>query len=147
MSAEKYYSTGQDLTISMVEIKASSMQEAEAVMQRFIDEIGKVMKDEVRWDEADWTIEENTMNEAGTGWEVTDEGIPQMSDVEADADTLASAGWGTDEDYGGWGKMIRRKSREKKALKKLDKLMARMASDEVFDEYLNAKSELEKTNT
>ena len=101
MSAEKYYSTGQDLTISMVEIKASSMQEAEAVMQRFIDEIGKVMTDEVRWDEADWTIEENTMNEAGTGWEVTDEGIPQMSDVEADADTLASAGWGTDEDYGG----------------------------------------------
>ena len=101
MSAEKYYSTGRDLTISMVEIKASSMEEAEAVMQRFIDEIGKVMTDEVRWDEADWTIEENTMNEAGTGWEVTDEGIPQMSDVEADADTLASAGWGTDEDYGG----------------------------------------------
>jgi hypothetical protein len=89
------------LTISIVEIKASSMEEAEAVMQRFIDEIGKVMTDEVRWDEADWTIEENTMNEAGTGWEVTDEGIPQMSDVEADADTLASAGWGTDEDYGG----------------------------------------------
>ena len=24
-----------------------------------------------------------------------------MTDVEADADTLASAGWGTDEDYGG----------------------------------------------
>ena len=101
MSAEKYYSTGRDLTISIVEIKASSMEEAEAVMQRFIDEIGKVMTDEVRWDEADWTIEENTMNEAGTGWEVTDEGIPQMSDVEADADTLASAGYGTDEDYGG----------------------------------------------
>lgn len=101
MSAEKYYSTGQDLTISMVEIKASSMEEAEATMQRFIDEIGKVMKDEVRWDEANWTIQENTMNEAGTGYEVTDEGIPEMSDVEADADTLASAGWGTDEDYGG----------------------------------------------
>jgi len=25
-----------------------------------------------------------------------------MSDVEADADTLKSIGWGTDEDYGGW---------------------------------------------
>ncbi len=25
-----------------------------------------------------------------------------MSDAEADADALASAGWGTDEDYGGW---------------------------------------------
>jgi hypothetical protein len=76
LEKEKYYSTGKDLTISIVEIKASSMEEAEAVLQRFIDEIGKVMTDEVRWDEADWTIEENTMNEAGTGWEVTDEGIP-----------------------------------------------------------------------
>ena len=104
MSAEKYYSTGQDLTISIVEIKASSMEEAEAVMQRFIDAIGKVMTDEVRWDEADWTIQENTMNAEGTSYEVTDEGVPdyyEMSDVEADADTLASAGWGTDEDYGG----------------------------------------------
>jgi hypothetical protein len=26
-----------------------------------------------------------------------------MTDSEADADTLASAGWGTDEDYGGYG--------------------------------------------
>jgi len=104
MSAEKYYSTGRDLTISITEIKASSMQEAEAVMQRFIDEIGKVMTDEVRWDEADWTIEENTLNADGTGYWVTDEGVPdyyEMSDVEADADTLASAGYGTDEDYGG----------------------------------------------
>ena len=103
MSAEKYYSTGRDLTISMAEIKASSMEEAEAVMQRFIDEIGKVMKDEVRWDEADWSIQENTMNADGTGYWVTDEGVPEyeMSDVEADADTLASAGYGTDEDYGG----------------------------------------------
>jgi DNA-binding Lrp family transcriptional regulator len=75
MSAEKYYSTGKDLTISMVEIVASSMEEAEAVMQRFIDKIGEVMKDEVRWDEADWTIEENTLNAEGF-WEVTDEGVP-----------------------------------------------------------------------
>jgi len=104
MNAEKYYSTGRDLTISITEIKASSMQEAEAVMQRFIDEIGKVMTDEVRWDEADWSIEENTLNADRTGYWVTDEGVPdyyEMSDVEADADTLASAGHGTDEDYGG----------------------------------------------
>ena len=105
MEREKYYSTGKDLTISIVEIVASSMEEAEAVLQRFIDKIGEVMKDEVRWDEVDWTIEENTMNEEGTGWEVTDEGIPdyhpplELNDVEADADTLASAGFGTDEDY------------------------------------------------
>jgi hypothetical protein len=80
MSVDKYYSTGKDLTISIVEIKASSMKEAEAVLQRFIDEIGKVMTDEVRWDEADWTIEENTMNAEGTGWEVTDEGIPNYDE-------------------------------------------------------------------
>ena len=28
-----------------------------------------------------------------------------MTDVEADADTLASAGWGTDEDYGGYNEL------------------------------------------
>jgi hypothetical protein len=32
-----------------------------------------------------------------------DEGDDGMTDVEADADTLASAGWGTDEDYGDFG--------------------------------------------
>jgi len=35
-------------------------------------------------------------------FDVSDEGY-QMSDVEADADTLASAGMGTDEDYGYFG--------------------------------------------
>jgi len=28
-----------------------------------------------------------------------------LTDVEADADTLASAGWGTDEDYGGFNEL------------------------------------------
>ena len=28
-----------------------------------------------------------------------------LTDVEADADTLASAGWGTDEDYGGYNEL------------------------------------------
>ena len=32
-----------------------------------------------------------------------DEHEDNMTDVEADADTLASAGWGTDEDYGYYG--------------------------------------------
>ena len=71
--SEKYYSTGRDLTISMVDIKATSIEEAEAVMQRFIDAIAEVMKDEVRWDEADWSIQENTLKESEGIWEVTDE--------------------------------------------------------------------------
>jgi hypothetical protein len=70
---EKYYCTGRDLTISIVEIVANSVEEAEAVIQRFIDKIAEVMKDEVRWDEADWSIQENTLNKAEGIWEVTDE--------------------------------------------------------------------------
>jgi hypothetical protein len=57
----------------MVEIVADSLEEAEAVMQRFIDVIGEVMPDEVRWDEADWSIQENVLNDEGTEWVVTDE--------------------------------------------------------------------------
>jgi hypothetical protein len=34
--------------------------------------------------------------------ESDDDEPSDMSDVDADADTLASAGWGTDEDYGGY---------------------------------------------
>jgi hypothetical protein len=64
----KYYCTGQALTISIIDIKANSIKQAEAVMQRFIDEIGKVMTDEVRWDEADWSIEENILNKKEGVW-------------------------------------------------------------------------------
>ena len=35
--------------------------------------------------------------------------------------------------------MIRRKRKEEKAMKKLDKLMAKMASDKVYDEYLSER--------
>jgi hypothetical protein len=37
------------------------------------------------------------------GGEYDDEPGDNMTDVEADADTLASAGWGSDEDYGDFG--------------------------------------------
>jgi hypothetical protein len=52
-----YYSC--DLSISIVEIVARNKYHAEAIMQKFIDEIAKVMDTVVRWDEADWEIEEN----------------------------------------------------------------------------------------
>jgi hypothetical protein len=67
----KYYCTGQALTISMVDIKANSVEEAEAVMNKFIDKIGKIMTDEVRWDEADWSIEENVLDESKGEWVTT----------------------------------------------------------------------------
>jgi hypothetical protein len=68
MSAEKYYST--DLSISIVEIKAESKKEAEAIMQKFIDEIAPIMEDKIRWHEADWTIEKNVLDEENGVWKV-----------------------------------------------------------------------------
>jgi hypothetical protein len=43
-----------------------------------------------------------SFDEADTDHDMDYEGY-QMTDVEADADTLASAGYGTDEDYGYYG--------------------------------------------
>ena len=68
MSAEKYYST--DLSISIVELKADSAEQAEAIMQEFIDRIAPIMADQIRRDEVDWTIEENVLNEEQGVWEV-----------------------------------------------------------------------------
>lgn len=81
LNTGKYYCTGQALTISMVEITANSAEEAEAVMQRFVDKIAEVMKDELRWDEADWTIEENILNEATGEWESQEVAIVMDEDT------------------------------------------------------------------
>jgi hypothetical protein len=55
---EDYYSC--DLAISITNIKAKNAHHAEAVMQTFIDEIGKIMTDELSWDDAQWDIVTNT---------------------------------------------------------------------------------------
>jgi hypothetical protein len=52
-----YYSC--DLAISITNIKAKNRHHAEAVMQTFIDEIAKVMDDELSWDDAQWDITTN----------------------------------------------------------------------------------------
>jgi len=53
-----YYSC--DLAISITNIKAKNRHHAEAVMQTFIDEIAKIMDDELSWDDAQWDIVTNT---------------------------------------------------------------------------------------
>jgi hypothetical protein len=55
---EPYYSC--DLAISITNIKAKNKHHAEAVMQTFIDEIAKIMDDELSWDDAQWDIITNT---------------------------------------------------------------------------------------
>lgn len=64
----RYYSA--DLSISIVEIKAENAGQAEAIIQEFVDKIALIMKDKISWDEADWTVQENTLNETEGVWEV-----------------------------------------------------------------------------
>jgi hypothetical protein len=66
--SKKYYSA--DLTISIVSIKARNAKQAEKRMQMFIDKIAPVMDDKIRWDEADWTIEENVLDKKKGEWVV-----------------------------------------------------------------------------
>jgi hypothetical protein len=62
----KYYCT--DLSIPIVEIVANSKEEAEAVMNKFIDRIAPIMKNKVRWNEVDWEIKENILDETEGVW-------------------------------------------------------------------------------
>ena len=55
---------------------------------------------------AEFYVEMDCLDEAGKNavhsCETDDEPDQFMSDAEADADALASCGWGTDEDYGAY---------------------------------------------
>ena len=61
-----YYTT--DLTITITNIEATSKKQAEAIMNGFIDVIGLVMKEKIRWDECDWEIKENVYDPATGSW-------------------------------------------------------------------------------
>ena len=61
-----YYSC--DLAISITNIKAKNAHHAEAVMQTFIDEIAKIMDDELSWDDAQWDITTNRFVPELQGW-------------------------------------------------------------------------------
>ena len=63
---QPYYSC--DLSISIVNIDARNKDHAEAIMQKFIDEIAVVMDEQVRWDEADWEIVENVYDPETGSW-------------------------------------------------------------------------------
>lgn len=69
MNPNKYYST--DLTIPIVEIMAETKEQAEAIMQEFIDSIAPVMELKIRWDEANWEIQENILDETKGEWITT----------------------------------------------------------------------------
>ena len=65
---QKYYST--DVTISIGEIVANSKEEADKLISEFVAKIIPLMADKIRWEEADWEVEENVLNEVAGIWEV-----------------------------------------------------------------------------
>jgi len=70
VTAEKYYSA--DLTVSVLEINADSIEKAEAVIKELIDHISKVMKFRIRLGGTDYNIEENILNEEKGVWEINE---------------------------------------------------------------------------
>jgi len=68
MSTEKYYSA--DLTIPIVEIYAESREQAQAIMEKFVEDISAIKAVQLSWDEADFTIEENVLDEVKGVWVV-----------------------------------------------------------------------------
>jgi hypothetical protein len=60
---EQFYSA--DITIPVLEIYAKSAEEAEEIIHAFIDKIALLMEDKLRWDEADWSIHLNTLEDRG----------------------------------------------------------------------------------
>jgi len=66
VSEEKYYSA--DLTISIVEIRAESKEEAQAIIGKFVEAISAIKADQLSWDEADFTVYENVLDETKGIW-------------------------------------------------------------------------------
>jgi len=62
----KHYWT--DITISVTRINAENATEAEALINEFLDKVALIMVDKVSWDNADWTIQEDTLDEAKGQW-------------------------------------------------------------------------------
>ena len=64
-----YYST--DLSIPIVRIEAKDAEQAEAIMQKFIDKIALIMQNKIHWNESDWVIQENIYDETKGEWVVS----------------------------------------------------------------------------
>ena len=54
-----------DLSISILDIKAESKDQAEKIVNEFLDKIAPIMQDSIRWDGADWEIKESHFSDSG----------------------------------------------------------------------------------
>lgn len=53
---KQYFFT--DINIPVLEIYATSKEEAETIIQEFMDKVAPIMEDKIHWDGADWEIQE-----------------------------------------------------------------------------------------
>ena len=90
--SESYYMKDEDGLFRMFDVSHDGLEDAiEAANELGTD----VMRDRVDHTEIVWSFDDSGESESDEPWDGFN------SDAEADADALASAGWGTDEDYGG----------------------------------------------
>ena len=87
--SESYYMKDEDGLFRMFDVSHDGLEDAiETANELGVD----VLRDRDGTTETVWSFEDAGDDEPWDGFN---------SDAEADADALASAGWGTDEDYGG----------------------------------------------
>jgi len=53
-----------------VEIRAESKEQAQAIIEKFVEQISAIKADQLSWDEADFTIDENVLDETEGVWRV-----------------------------------------------------------------------------
>ena len=87
---DMYYIVDEDGLSRMFDVSHDGLEDAIEVANEIGTDVLRAKADE--GDELVWSFETNGESE--------DEHDPFRSDAEADADVLASAGYGTDEDYG-----------------------------------------------
>ena len=87
-----YFVKDEDGLFRMFDVSHDGLEDAIEVANEVGTDVMRERDGEV---ELVWSFEESGDSEADEPWDGFN------SDAEADADALASAGWGTDEDYGG----------------------------------------------
>ena len=87
-----YFVKDEDGLFRMFDVSHDGREDAIEVANEIGTDVMRERDGEV---ELVWSFEESGSSDADEPWDGFN------SDAEADADALASAGWGTDEDYGG----------------------------------------------
>jgi hypothetical protein len=91
--SESYYLKDEDGLFRMFDVSHDGLEDAIETA----NELGTdVLRDRDGTTEVVWSFDESGTADEEEPWDGFN------SDAEADADALASAGWGTDEDYGGY---------------------------------------------